>query len=416
MSWTGSPASILHKWCIDLDQLIPVRAAIHRKRPGSAVVEVEGVGLHLRISDAPPQPLLRRRRRLLRRLRRRLWRRLLRRCRRRRLLRRLGLVPGQERLGSPARVALRVRFGAALATNASLASLNMRFNRIGFGGARAMAFARALETNASLAWLDMAQNELSELGARAFASALSSNRALTHLDLQRNEMGAEGGAAVAEALAANDTLTSLDASSNDIGAAGAVAFGAALKSNRTLAALNLAQNGIGTDGAIGLADGLADDPSTVGGQATIRVSPTPLRALNLDRNHLGPGGASRLAAALLLFARAVQRDDQHRRLRLPSHDALHLVEPSSPAPLLREVDNAVRVASTRLLVRLLDDLLQHPDARRVDLAPVVERRHIGPQTHVIVNGGRPVALGLRNPSQRQRRHASPSVQHHASHL
>ena len=244
-----------------------------------------------------------------------------------------------------------VAFGRALDVNTTLRTLNMRFNRIGFGLERATAFAEALGRNRTLTSLDMSQNELSELGGVAFAEALRRNATLTRLEVQRNELGPGGGAAIGASIAVNDGLVSVDVSVNELGAAGAAAFGDALARNSVLEELDVSHNEICAEGGAALAAGLARNQT--------------LRELRIGRNRLGVRGGAALAAALCT----------HRALtvlRAPRNglasSGVALADAVGACVALRELDLSDNELDDEASRALVEAVAAHPSLIDVDLS------------------------------------------------
>ena len=91
---------------------------------------------------------------------------------------------------------------------------------------------RLSRNDATLATLDLRSNKVGDIGARLLAEALAINSTLTTLDLYKNQVGAAGAGRLAEALAVNSTLTILNLYSNKIEAEGAERLGEALSTSR----------------------------------------------------------------------------------------------------------------------------------------------------------------------------------------
>jgi len=85
---------------------------------------------------------------------------------------------------------------------------------------------------------------------------LRNNRTLVDLGLSRNKIGDGGATAIAEALIINSTLQRLRLSMNPIGNDGATAMAMAVRSTRTLRQLELSDNNIGIDGDLSLIEAL----------------------------------------------------------------------------------------------------------------------------------------------------------------
>ena len=120
----------------------------------------------------------------------------------------------------------------------SLTSLNLRDNAVMAVGAAALA--AALKTNTSLLELDLSENLVKEGGAAAIGEALASaNATLASLNMRYNGLRS-GTLALSKALVTNRGLTELDLRQNDIGALEVRALAkAVVDSNTTLTSLDL---------------------------------------------------------------------------------------------------------------------------------------------------------------------------------
>ena len=112
--------------------------------------------------------------------------------------------------------------------------------------------------NRVLTNLDLRYNKIGDEGAKAIADSLKSGMAvLTTLELTGNSIRDEGAKAIAEALKVTAVLTTLDLSRNSVGVEGAKAIADSLKSGMAvLTTLNLAGNSIRDEGAIAIAEAL----------------------------------------------------------------------------------------------------------------------------------------------------------------
>jgi Ran GTPase-activating protein (RanGAP) involved in mRNA processing and transport len=128
----------------------------------------------------------------------------------------------------------------------TLTTLNLSFNNI---GSHAEALSEALKTNSTLATLELRGNKIEDDGAKALSEPLKTNSTLATLDLGYNSIRENGAQALSETLKTNSTLATLDLNSNLIGSDGAQALSEALKTNSTLATLDVGYNKIGDDGA-----------------------------------------------------------------------------------------------------------------------------------------------------------------------
>ena len=172
----------------------------------------------------------------------------------------------------------------ALAENKTLTTLHVGSNNIGDEGAEALA------ANTTLTTLNVSDNKISAEGAKALAA----NKTLTSLDVSYNNIGAEG----IKALAANTTLTTLNVSDNKISAEGATALAA----NTTITSLNLWCNLIRDEGAKALAANKTLTLLDVGGNnigaegAKALAANQTLTTLHVGANNIGDEGAKALAA------------------------------------------------------------------------------------------------------------------------
>ena len=202
---------------------------------------------------------------------------------------------------------------SALKTNASLTTLNMERNGLGWKGGKALG--EALATNSTLTRLDLSLNDIGPEGGLAFGLALKTNTSLTGLVMVRCGLGPDGGRALGEALECTVSLTHLDLTQNDLGASGGIAIGRALATNTSLTSLNYRLNriGFGMERSIGVfARALAANTSlrwldmaqnelgAIGGHAfgeMLQANRT-LEVLSLERNELGEEGGRAVANAM----------------------------------------------------------------------------------------------------------------------
>ncbi|XP_074641750.1 uncharacterized protein LOC141899358 [Tubulanus polymorphus] len=197
--------------------------------------------------------------------------------------------------------------------------LNIKFQNIGPGGAKALA--TALVENTSVEILDLeesglednlASNQLSTEAAKALSEMMRINKYISTMDISRNNFrdfdakyiaqmiqhnpwllelnlsyncfSEDGGQRIGKALAKNHTLQRLDLSWNQIRRRGAVTICKALKDNRGLQHLNLSWNGFGFEGCLALC-------------GSIKLN-TTLRELDLSNNRINWDAAKFLAAGL----------------------------------------------------------------------------------------------------------------------
>ena len=150
-------------------------------------------------------------------------------------------------------------FGAALAVNGSLTSLDLSnnnlavetgyiraskaqgssfnvWNRVTYQG-RKMTTSMGKNRDGYIQLIDFS-------GVKELASAIAVNGSLTSLNLYNNNIGNKGGKAIAKALAVNGSLTSLNLAQTGIGKEGSVVLAKALKVNSSLTSLDLRFNDI----------------------------------------------------------------------------------------------------------------------------------------------------------------------------
>ena len=110
--------------------------------------------------------------------------------------------------------------GAMLATNTSLTSLNLKWNKLRLLGAERVA--QGMLLNNDVTHLDVSWNgfgDMEPLGE--VCEVLRQNTTLTHLNLGRNRVRANGCTVLAASLCTNTSLLMLDLDGNPVGAAGA---------------------------------------------------------------------------------------------------------------------------------------------------------------------------------------------------
>ena len=169
-----------------------------------------------------------------------------------------------------------------LAQMASLASLDLSSNLLGFPGAALLA--AALPLMAKLTSLDLGDNLFGAAGATSLAAVLPSVATLASLNLFNNRIGPAGTASLAVALPQMASLTSLVLSHNQLGAAGVEALAGVLPDSPNLAALDLSGNEL-------------QAAATAKSLAAALPLATSLTTLNLKWTELGAEEAMSLAAA-----------------------------------------------------------------------------------------------------------------------
>ena len=140
-------------------------------------------------------------------------------------------------------------------TTTQLQTLLLIENPIGSEGA--VAFADMLATNKSLAELNMSWCSIRGKGAVCLAKAMEKNSSVTEFDISFNSIGSEGAVAFANMLATNKSLTKLNMSRCSIQGEGAVAFASMLKTNQCLKTLGLfGDDSVDVEGALQLIESL----------------------------------------------------------------------------------------------------------------------------------------------------------------
>eukprot|EP00466_Bigelowiella_natans_P001007 jgi/Bigna1/136087/aug1.32_g10795 len=100
-----------------------------------------------------------------------------------------------------------------LEATSTLRTLRLSWNYLGVGDGMT-SIARGISRNRSLRALDLRNNRIGPGGAEALASMLKANRTLTSLDLRWNQIMDVGARALLEGLARNDTLIAMPLSGN----------------------------------------------------------------------------------------------------------------------------------------------------------------------------------------------------------
>jgi hypothetical protein len=115
-----------------------------------------------------------------------------------------------------------------------------------------------LSVNKTLTSLSMAKWSATDEGARLLAEYGIRNNTLQRLNLRCNRIGVGGARALALWLANGaPALVSLNLEANRVCSNGAIALGEALSYNNVLRQINLANNAIGDSGLVALAEGLS---------------------------------------------------------------------------------------------------------------------------------------------------------------
>ena len=139
-------------------------------------------------------------------------------------------------------------------TTTQIQTLFLYGNPIGSAGA--VAFADMLATNKSLAKLNMSDCSIEGEGAVCLAKALEKNYTVREFDISHNPIGSEGAVTFAEILATNKSLAQFHMGHCDIQKQGAVTFASMLKKNECLKTLELKDGSVGVEGALELIESL----------------------------------------------------------------------------------------------------------------------------------------------------------------
>ncbi|XP_059386364.1 leucine-rich repeat-containing protein 45 [Carassius carassius] len=106
--------------------------------------------------------------------------------------------------------------GQLLVRNKMLRRLVLEWNALGMWEEGFAVFCEGLASNASLAQLDLRNNQINHQGAAELCIALKRNSTLQELDLRWNNIGLLGGRSVLEAMQQNHTLNKLEMAGNNI--------------------------------------------------------------------------------------------------------------------------------------------------------------------------------------------------------
>ena len=138
--------------------------------------------------------------------------------------------------------------------------------------------AKALEENTStqLHTLQLWDNPIGSEGAVAFADMLATNKSLAKLNMSECSIQEQGAVCLAEALEKNFTVKRFDISLNPIGSKGAVAFASMLKKNQRLKVLYLNDDSVGVEGALELIESLKHNTALKKLKLSLRCKPPSL--------------------------------------------------------------------------------------------------------------------------------------------
>ncbi|KAF0762142.1 hypothetical protein AaE_003345, partial [Aphanomyces astaci] len=204
--------------------------------------------------------------------------------------------------------------GKALASNESLALLDLGFNGITCKGVEQIADALEEGKNRTLKTLYLSGNGVGVGGAARLSAALRSNHSLKTLYLSGNGIGDEGVKHLADMLRVNTTLTSLYLGTNGIGSGGMAHLADALTVNHHVEELMLSQNRIESAGVHSLVDALStailplqtleigfnniDAAGVIALAEMLESRPNRLQNLYLDNNPVGDAGAAALGRCI----------------------------------------------------------------------------------------------------------------------
>jgi len=178
-----------------------------------------------------------------------------------------------------------------------LTSCDLRQNRIGVEGAKALA--SALEVNRVLTSCSLAVNRIGDEGAKALASALEVNRVLTECNVRGNNLDTESATALAKVATKKRVMlfgikhdqTEADLHGQNLKPVDAILIASDLQVSRVLTKLDLSQNWVGPQLGIVMAGAL-------------KVNAV-LTEVNLGANSIGPLGATAIAEALMKVNRVL---------------------------------------------------------------------------------------------------------------
>ena len=146
-----------------------------------------------------------------------------------------------------------------LAANKTVAQLALGGDNLCNEGAQLLA---PVLRSGALASLDLKANAIGNGGAAALAEMLATNLNLRRLDLQRNHIKCQGAVALAAALQVNSGLQVLSLRFNEIADSGATALAKALQANTSVLEVHLGGNLIGAEGAVQPGTGKMHEPSS----------------------------------------------------------------------------------------------------------------------------------------------------------
>ena len=149
------------------------------------------------------------------------------------------------------------KLASVLRVNPRLKELNIRECNI--QSSDSVHLAKALEENTTtqLQTLRLGGNPIESEGAVAFASMLATNKSLAKLDMMSHcSIQGKGDVYLAKALENNSTVREFHICNNPIGSEGAVAFASMLKKNQCLKILYLCDDSVGVEGGLELIESL----------------------------------------------------------------------------------------------------------------------------------------------------------------
>ena len=148
------------------------------------------------------------------------------------------------------------KLASVLRVNTRLKVLDIRYCNI--QSSDSVHLAKALEENTTtqLQTLWLGRNPIGSEAAVAFADTLATNKSLAKLNMRDCSIQGEGPVCLAKAMENNSTVRDFDISYNPIGSEGAVTFASMLKKNQCLKKLHLKDDSVGVERALELIESL----------------------------------------------------------------------------------------------------------------------------------------------------------------
>ena len=155
-----------------------------------------------------------------------------------------------------------IHLASVLRVNTRLKELDIGFCNIQSNDSVHLAKALEENTTTQLQTLVLWCNPIGSEGAVAFANMLATNKSLAKLNVHHCSIQGEGAVCLAKALEKNSSVTEFDISGNPIGSEGAVGFASMLKKNHCLKKLCLNDRSVGVEGALELIESLKHEYNT----------------------------------------------------------------------------------------------------------------------------------------------------------